>query len=48
MISKALTSMGLSMERAISIYFSSQQQRSKTREQLANIFMNDCFFLRGI
>jgi superfamily I DNA/RNA helicase len=46
MISRALTSMNWGMDRAIFTYFTPAQRRMKTSEQLANIFMNDCFFLR--
>ena len=45
-MSKALARIGVGMERAITIYFTSTQRRLKTKEQLANIFMNDCFFIR--
>ena len=43
---KALQSLNLDLGKAIDIYFTYAQQRSKTREQLANLLMNDCFFLR--
>jgi superfamily I DNA/RNA helicase len=46
MTNKALQSMDISMGGAIQMYFSYAQQRMKTDEQLANIFMNDCFFVR--
>jgi len=46
MIRKALSSLNLDMGRAINIYFSYAQRRSKTNDQLANIFLNDCFFIR--
>ncbi len=42
----ALRKQGIGMDRAIDIYFSFSQKRGKTKEQLANIFMNDCFFIR--
>lgn len=45
-INKALGSLNISMGRAINSYFSYAQKRSKTDEQLANIFLNDCFFVR--
>ncbi len=41
----ALNSLGLTMDKAIDKYFSEQQKRNKTREQLYNIFMNDCFLV---
>ncbi|MFH1642095.1 MAG: UvrD-helicase domain-containing protein [Nanoarchaeota archaeon] len=46
LMNKALSENNISMGKAISIYFSSSQKRGKTDEQLANIFMNDCFFIR--
>ena len=39
----ALASMGISMEDAISGYFSLAQRKFKTGTQMANSFMNDCF-----
>jgi superfamily I DNA/RNA helicase len=45
-IGRALQSLNSNMERAIYTYFTVAQRRLKTPEQLANIFMNDCFFLR--
>jgi len=46
LIRKALSSMNSSMESAISIYFTDSQRRLKSKEELANIFLNDIFFLR--
>ncbi len=46
MTKKALNSINLDMGRAINIYFTYAQRKSKTQDQLANIFMNDCFFIR--
>ncbi len=46
MINKALFNLNINMKQAIEIYFTYQQKRSKTDEQLANIFLNDCFFVR--
>ncbi|MCK5282929.1 MAG: ATP-dependent DNA helicase UvrD2 [Nanoarchaeota archaeon] len=46
MVNKALSSLGSSIEKATNIYFSFAQKRGKTDEQLANIFLNDCFFVR--
>jgi superfamily I DNA/RNA helicase len=43
---KALDMLKLDMRQAINLYFSEAQQRSKTDEQLASIFVNDCFFIR--
>ncbi|MBD3248724.1 AAA family ATPase [Candidatus Woesearchaeota archaeon] len=43
---KALQNQRIGMDRAVDIYFSFSQKKGKTREQLANIFMNDCFFIR--
>lgn len=45
-INKALANLNINMKHAIDIYFTSAQRRSKTEEQLANIFLNDCFFVR--
>ena len=45
-IRNALEAIGLNISRAISIYFSPVQIRSKTQEQLAHVLMNDCFFVR--
>ncbi len=45
-IMQALNNLHLDMNKAITIYFASSQQRGKTSEQLANIFMHDCFFVR--
>ncbi|MBD3310575.1 AAA family ATPase [Candidatus Woesearchaeota archaeon] len=46
MLNRALSSLGFDMRKAIDAYFSPAQKRSKTSEQLARIFLNDCFFLR--
>ncbi len=45
-MNKALARIGMSMERATTVYFTLTQRRLKTKEQLASIFMNDCFFIR--
>ena len=45
-ISSALRTLGITMDMAIATYFSAGQRRFKTSEQLKNIFMNDCFFIR--
>ncbi|HYD03130.1 MAG TPA: ATP-dependent DNA helicase UvrD2 [Alphaproteobacteria bacterium] len=45
-INKALSRLNTTMDRAINAYFTPMQRRLKTNEQLANIFMNDCFFIR--
>lgn len=39
----ALASINMSIEQALNKYFSLTQQKGKTKEELANIFMNDCF-----
>jgi superfamily I DNA/RNA helicase len=44
-MASALSSLGLSMNSAIDKYFSQQQKRNRTYEELSNIFMNDCFFI---
>ncbi len=46
MINRALSDLKINIDRAIDTYFTYAQKRSKTNEQLANIFMNDCFFIR--
>ena len=46
MINKALSSLNINMNRAVDTYFTYAQKRSKTNDQLANIFLNDCFFIR--
>ena len=43
-INRALEKMNLSRSMALDIYF--QNQKLKTEEQLFNIFLNDCFFIR--
>ena len=45
-INRALKSMHTSINNSLNIYFSYAQRRGKTNEQLASIFMNDCFFIR--
>ena len=46
MTKKALSSLNSDANKAIDIYFSDAQKRGRTYEQLINIFMNDCFFIR--
>ncbi|MCK4883653.1 MAG: UvrD-helicase domain-containing protein [Candidatus Diapherotrites archaeon] len=46
LVNRALSSNGLNMQQAINEYFSPAQRRGKNPEQLASIFMNDCFFIR--
>ena len=45
-INRALNKLNTEMRRALDIYFTQGQRRGKTDEQLANIFMSDCFFIR--
>lgn len=45
-INKALSSQNTDMQGAITRYFSSSRENGKTQEQLANIFISDCFFVR--
>ena len=45
-IREALASLDIPMTEAIDTYFSWAQRRGKTEEKLANIFLNDIFFLR--
>ncbi len=46
MITRALSKINMTMAQAINIYFTDAQKRGKEEDQLANIFINDCFFLR--
>ncbi|MFH1431622.1 MAG: ATP-dependent DNA helicase UvrD2 [archaeon] len=46
MVNKALSRLDMNMNAAISVYFSDAQRRGKMDEQLSNIFINDCFFIR--
>lgn len=46
MIKKALESIKMPLNRALNTYFSYTQRKGKTDDQLFNIFMNDCFFIR--
>ncbi|MGM5485214.1 MAG: 3'-5' exonuclease, partial [Nanobdellota archaeon] len=45
-INKAVSALGLSIGDALDLYFTPQQKKGKTNEELANIFLNDCFFIR--
>ena len=45
MVRLALFSINIGMENAVERYFTSRQRNEKTREELANILMNDCFFI---
>jgi superfamily I DNA/RNA helicase len=45
-IGRALQKLDIDMARAIAIYFTQSQRKAKTNEQLAAIFLNDCFFVR--
>ncbi len=45
-MNKALTALNTDMSRAIALYFTFAQRKGKADEQLATIFMNDCFFVR--
>ena len=44
-IQMALETLGIEMETALDLYFSPQQKKNKAKENLFNIFMNDCFFI---
>ena len=46
LINKALSKLNIDINKAVDTYFSYAQKRGKTYDQLANIFMNDCFFIR--
>ena len=41
---KALSNLGFDFSTARDIYFTRAQKRNKSDEQLANLFVNDCFF----
>jgi non-canonical purine NTP pyrophosphatase (RdgB/HAM1 family) len=41
----SLNANNLTIEKAIDIYFSENQKKTRTKEQLMNLFMNDCFFI---
>jgi superfamily I DNA/RNA helicase len=45
-INKALSSISQTLGSAVRNYFTPTQMRGRTKEQLSNIFMNDCFFVR--
>jgi len=46
MVNNALSKIHMDMSKAVDMYFSDAQMKGKTEEQLANIFRNDCFFIR--
>ena len=46
MVNNALSKIHMDMSKAVDVYFSDAQMKGKTEEQLANIFRNDCFFIR--
>ena len=46
MVNNALSKIHMDMSNAVDVYFSDAQMKGKTEEQLANIFRNDCFFIR--
>jgi len=46
MVNKALLSLNIAPGSVTNIYFSHTQKQGKTTEQLQNIFMTDCFFIR--
>ena len=46
MVTRALSNLNTSPVQATNTYFSQTQKQGKTTEQLQNIFMNDCFFIR--
>jgi len=46
MVNNALSKIHMDMSTAVDVYFSDAQMKGKTEEQLANIFRNDCFFIR--
>ncbi|MCK5476583.1 MAG: UvrD-helicase domain-containing protein, partial [Candidatus Aenigmarchaeota archaeon] len=45
-VNKALLNLNISHEQVINTYFTQAQKGGKTTEQLSNIFMNECFFIR--
>ena len=46
MVTRALSNLNTTPGQATGTYFSQTQKQGKTTEQLQNIFMNDCFFIR--
>lgn len=44
-ISSALNSIGLTMDEALDKYYPDKERKNKTKEELSNLFMNDCFFI---
>jgi len=44
-LNRVLDNINLKREEAVDKYFSVAQKRTKTKEQLFNIFLNDCFFI---
>jgi len=46
MIRKSLDNLKINLNQAINTYFTYSQRKGKTDDQLFNIFMNDCFFIR--
>ena len=46
MVTRALLSLNISPIQATDTYFSHAQKQGKPTEQLQNMFMNDCFFIR--
>ena len=45
-IDKALAALNTTFAKTLDAYFSTAQKKSKAPEQLATVFMNDCFFIR--
>ncbi len=43
LVHHAVRTLGLDMGAVVTTYFTERQRREKTREQLAHLFMNDCF-----
>lgn len=44
-VMEALSHQGVDLDIAVDKYFSQMQKRNKTKEQLYNSFINDCFFI---
>ncbi|MBD3252502.1 AAA family ATPase [Candidatus Pacearchaeota archaeon] len=42
-VMSALNSIGMKIDDALDLYFSKSQRKNKTKEELSNLFMNDCF-----
>ena len=46
--SLAIQTTHVRLDELIDLYFSQQQKRAKSKEELTNILLNDCFFIRDV